>query len=146
MRSEADPLPLRDGRFLRLTMRLRLVKEAKLTRLKVDASAYQYQLDEEGRRWVFRYDYLRIPPSPYPGAHLQIRGKLRERAAPGGGTRMERLHLPTGRVALEAVIRLLVEEFGVPTAQPATVWRPVLAESEREFQRIAHQPPSGPGA
>lgn len=47
---------------------------------------------------------------------------------------------------LEGVIRLLVEEFGVPCNQPPAIWRPVLAEAERAFLEIAHQPLSGPAA
>ncbi len=47
---------------------------------------------------------------------------------------------------LEGVIRLLVEEFGVQCNQPASVWRPVLAETERSFLEIAHVPLSGPAA
>lgn len=40
----------------------------------------------------------------------------------------------------------LLKEFGVPCNQPATVWRPMLAEAERSFLEIAHQPLSGPAA
>lgn len=102
------------------------------SRLKVKTSSFQYQLDPEGEKWVFRYDYLREPPEPHPAAHLQIRGGLIEACLPDARA-LERVHFPTHRVSLEAVIRLLVEEFAVPTSEPRHVWRPVLAESESAF-------------
>lgn len=138
-----DPLPLRDRRFLRLSVTLFLARTLEGPRLKVEDSSYQYQADRDGREWIFRYDYLRIPPHHYPAAHLQIRGGLA-----GGylsaGTPLERFHFPTGRVSLEGVIRLLADQFHVPCNEPPEVWRPVLALSERLFHEIAHRPLSGP--
>ena len=52
----------------------------------------------------------------------------------------ERVHYPTGRVALEAVIRLLIEQYSVVPLQPAHIWRPLLHASETAFQEIAHKP------
>ena len=81
------------------------------TRLKVEKSVYQYQLDPDGEHWIVRYDYLRYPEEPHPGAHVQIRGSLTETAVtPVRGT-LERIHFPTGRVSIEAVIRMLVEQL-----------------------------------
>lgn len=134
-----DPLPLRDGRYLRLTIRLYVAPIAEQNRLKVAQSSYQYQLDREGDRWVFRYDYLRIPPDPHPAAHVQNNGSLAEECLPP--TRpLSRIHCPTARVSLEAVIRLLTDEFGTPCAMEPAVWRPVLSETERAFLQIAHHP------
>jgi hypothetical protein len=47
---------------------------------------------------------------------------------------------------LEGVIRLLADQFAVPCARDAAVWRPVLTEAEREFLKIAHVPLTGPDA
>ena len=55
-RGHHDPLPLTDGRYLRLTVRLYVAPVEELSRLKVASSSSQYQLDREGDRWVFRYD------------------------------------------------------------------------------------------
>ena len=140
-----DPLPLNDDRgYLRLTATLSLVQVEDRGLLKVLDSSYQYQLDEAGDRWVFRYDYLRVPPSPHPAAHLQIRGQLYENCLPGDRS-LDRVHFPSGRVSLEGVIRLLADQFDVPCNQSSELWRPVLSESERIFHEIAHLPPSGPG-
>jgi hypothetical protein len=134
-----DPLPLRDGRYLRLTVRLYIAPPAEQHRLKVAQSSFQYQLDREGDRWVFRYDYLRIPPDLHPAAHLQINGRLAEESLQPARP-LSRIHFPTSRVSLEAVIRLLADEFGTPSGTEHDVWRPVLSETERAFLQIAHYP------
>ncbi len=134
-----DPLPLRDGRYLRLTVRLYIAPPAEQNRLKVASSSYQYQLDREGERWVFRYDYLRIPPALHPAAHVQINGSLAEACLPPARS-LSRIHFPTARISLEAVIRLLADQFGTPCGAEPDVWRPVLSETERAFLQIAHHP------
>lgn len=138
-----DPLKLTDGRFLKITVFLHLAETENGRRLKVRDSSYQYQLDSDGRDWVFRYDYKRDPEHQYPPAHLHVRGALNSDALPIK-LPLERIHFPTPRVSLEAVIRLLAEGFGVPCNEPPEVWRPVLAEAEHLFSEIAHQPISGP--
>jgi hypothetical protein len=110
--------------------------------LKVVESSYQYQLDDDGTHWVVRYDYLRDPQGAHPPGHVQINGTF---AARVDGD-MRRIHLPTGRVSLEAILRLLIEDFNVPSNEPPEIWRPVLAESEAAFEEIAHRPLSGPAA
>jgi hypothetical protein len=50
------------------------------------------------------------------------------------------MHFPTGRVSMEGAIRLLVDDFAVPTATELVQWRPLLAASEAAFLDIAHQP------
>lgn len=149
LRHILDPLPLNDGRLLlRMTIDLFLARDdPRGPLLKVQKSSFQYQLDSLAEHWVFRYDYDReSDPRGHPQAHLQLRGELDERSVLARRRALERLHLPTGRMPLEGVIRLLVEEFGVPCNQPATVWRPMLADAERAFLAIAHQPLSGPAA
>jgi hypothetical protein len=143
---------LRNGHYLRITLGLYLDPEAD-DWLKVGQSSYQYQLDEGGDRWIFRYDYLRDPAGEYeqppdayrhPYAHVQIRDDLEENVlAPDEA--LETLHFPTGRISLEAVIRCLAVQFKVPCAQEEGIWLPVLTEAETLFQAIAHRPPSGPG-
>ena len=137
-------IPLNDGRYLRLSVELFLEPHNDGTRLKVDKSIYQYQLDERGDRWVVRYDYLRTPADPHPGMHVPIRGQPHEPDVLPPRATLERVHFPTGRISIEAVIRMLVEQFHVPPNEDAAVWRPVLAESEHLFQQIAHHGISGP--
>ncbi len=139
-------VPLNDGRFLRFSVVLFLEEHEGRLRLKVEKSLYQYQVDEAGDRWIVRYDYLRYPSEPHPGMHIQVRGEQQEPEVLRSGQTLERVHFPTGRVSLEAIIRLLIEQFHVPTNTEPDVWRPVLAESEKAFLRVAHQDISGPEA
>ena len=137
-RGPTDPLPLNDGRFLRISVTLHLAPSEGNRRLKVEESSYQYQLDSEGDRWVFRYDYLRHPPDSRPASHLQIRGGLTEECLPNE-VELKRVHFPTDRISLEAVIRLLADEFRTPCNSPPEVWRRLLFESESSFLQIAHR-------
>lgn len=136
---------LNNGRYLRVSIVLYREPHEGGYRLKVEQASYQYQSDEAGNRWVFRYDYRREPTDQHPATHLQVRGTLVENVALYRGV-LQRVHFPTGRVSLEAVIRLLIEQFNVPTNTALEVWRRVLAESERSFEEIAHRPLSGPSA
>ena len=142
-RSAREPLRLNDGRYLRISARLYLDRASQPNFLKVEETGFQYQLDPEGSRWIFRYDYLRNPPHAYPASHLQPNGQLGEAHA-FPDLPLKKIHLPTGRVSIEAVIRLLVEQFKVPSNNPPEVWRRVLTESERDFLKVAHQALSGP--
>lgn len=143
------PLRLNDGRFLRLMLNLSLAStEPSDTqpKLRVYSASYQYQMDSEGERWVFRYDYVRVPKDQHPASHLQIRANLTEDRCLPAGKILDRIHFPTGRTTIEGVIRLLAEQFHVRCNSPPDFWRPLLTESEREFERIAHRPLSGPAA
>lgn len=122
-----DPIPLNNGHYLRLTISLFLESG----KLKVDKSSYQYQLDpEKTSRWIFRYDYARVPLDVYPPSHLQINGLLREQASVLLG--LPDIHFPVNRISLEAVIRILIEQFKIKCNDPKH-WYKVLEESERLF-------------
>jgi hypothetical protein len=137
-----EPVPLNDGRFLRLAVGLSIFATDDGPRLKVVESSYQYQVGSEKNEWLCRYDYLGEPRDEHPQAHMQVNAKL---IAPVEHD-LHNIHFPTGRVPLEAVIRMLAEQFNVPTVEPRDRWRPILAASERAFQEIAHRPLSGPDA
>lgn len=138
-----DALLLNDGRWLRITITLYIESTDKGPRLKVKNSNIQYQMDNDGDHWIFRYDYNRESPGSRPSSHFHIRGSLSEECLQNDEV-LERLHFPTNRVSLEAVIRLLIEEFHVPSHSSPEVWRSLLAESEAAFLEIAHRSISGP--
>lgn len=144
-RKDEPPTLLRNGKYLRVLQSLSIEpSDEHGPRLKVLASVYQYAADATESNWLFRYDYVRVPPNKYPGAHLQIC-----KAAPPDlpclpAKPVERIHFPTGRVSLEAVLRLLIEDFGIEAATPEHYWRGVLRASEDEFYKIAHPPSPGP--
>jgi hypothetical protein len=141
-RGPTDPVQLTNGRYLRVAVTL-FLEPSQRNRLKVDEASFQYQIDRDASEWLFRYDYRRHPADAYAAGHLQIASKTE---IPGVTKPLHRLHFPTGRVSIESVIRLLIEDFGVPARTPAAIWRRVLAESEGSFLEIAHRPRSGPSA
>lgn len=59
---------------------------------------------------------------------------------------MGKAHIPTGRVSLEAVVRLLIDELAVQPIRPD--WERLLAGTERAFieRRGWHGQPPLPGA
>jgi hypothetical protein len=125
---------------MRVSIALWLDDSGPQTRLKVSDSSYQYQDDEAGQREILRYDYLRQPHRHEPAAHLNIYANLTVPGALPTGRPLSRVHFPTGRIALESVIRMLADDFRIPTATDETTWRPVLAASESLFAQVAHQP------
>lgn len=139
----SDPLasvPLRDGRFLDVRMGLAIYGTPDGRRLKVDQSVFQYQSSPGS--WVFRYEYNRHPVGPHPPTHLHVRGELAENCLREGEL-LEHVHFPATRVSLEAVIRLLVDQFHVPSQLKRSDLRKLLTQTEREFLDIAHRAISG---
>lgn len=78
--------------------------------------------------------------------HLQLNASLKVPNVLNDYTPLKKIHFPTSRISLEAVIRLLAEEFRVPCADEPNIWRPMLTESESLFKGIAHEAPSGPAS
>jgi hypothetical protein len=110
--------------------------------IKVSKALYQFQTEPGMRRWVFRYEYLRNPPDHHPSAHMHVRADLKEeevRVLPDKEV-LEDVHFPTERVSLEAIIRLLVDHFGIRCATPEAVWRPALLASEDAFREMQDSP------
>ena len=147
---DSKPLRLRNGRYLWLSFNLVLEdsarKEGPKRLLKVVKSAAWYAMDRACKRLVFRYEYIRTPDQDYPysGSHLHVHGTLDEESVLPENRPLYKVHFPASRVPLEAIIRLLIEDFGVPPRDDEEVWRPVLAWTEEEFRKIAHEQVSGP--
>ena len=132
---------LTNGRFLRLVVSLFLVPGGADPFLRTSLSLYQYQFDEAGDDWVFRYEYKREPDpgDSRPIGHLHVRGHLSTDGALARKQTLDRVHFPCGRPTIESVIRLLIDDFGVPSDAPEDTWRPLLAQTEREFLKVAHR-------
>ena len=135
---------LLDGRWLRIWQSLAIRNDGSGPRVKVLSSSYQFQADADGREWFFRYDYERSPQNQYPGAHLQINGVQCPGAWAPETKPLGRVHFPTRRISLEAVLRLLIEDFGVEPVRETATWRAVLVASEEQFDEIATRPSPGP--
>lgn len=140
-----DPVPLTNGNYLRVMLDCYIdLDDPRGPFVKINESSFQYQLDREGLRWVFRYEYQRNPQNLHPAAHLHIRGDLTESGVLPPDRALEKLHFATHRVGIEAVVRVLIEQFSVPARTEPSLWRPVLAASEQAFLEVAHAVPSGP--
>jgi hypothetical protein len=113
--------------------------------LTVVKSEFGLYLEPDRRKMLLHYDYVRDPKTPYPPAHVQVRGmsnvlagwRQRSDVAPRS---LERLHLPVGgrrfRPSLEDMVEfLIVEEL----ARPRSGWEAVVEHHRRLWnQRQLH--------
>ena len=88
-----NPLRFRDGRFLKITVNLAMVDTEHGRRVKVPDCSFQYQSDEAGEDWVFRYDYKHDPTNHHPPAHLHVHGNLHADVLLGSKT-LEQIRFP----------------------------------------------------
>lgn len=132
---------LMNGHYLQLIVSLYMDPDRRDQYLRTSMSLFQYQLDEAGDDWIFRYEYRREPDpgEPKPVGHLHVRGSLLSGSVLVKKQLLEHVHFPCGRPTIESVIRLLADDFHVPASAPDGLWRPALAESERDFLDVAHK-------
>jgi hypothetical protein len=119
-----DPLRLRSGQGVDYQLRLRqqfhLVREGRDWRVTTDA--YQYRLDDGTGQEMASWHWHPNTGNPHP--HLHVPG------GPAGG----RTHLPTGRVSIESVLRVLLTDLAVqPTRDHVNDFLDVLDASEAPF-------------
>jgi hypothetical protein len=119
-----DPLRLRTLHGVEYQLRLRqqfhLVPEGRAWRVTTDA--YQYRLDNVGGQELASWHWHPGTGNPHP--HLHVPG------GPAGGS----THLPTGRVSIESVIRVLLTDLGVqPARDHVSDFHDVLNASEGPF-------------
>jgi hypothetical protein len=91
---------------LRLRQQFHLVLEGRDWRVTTDA--YQYRLDDGTGLELASWHWHPSTGNPHP--HLHVTG-----APAGGGT-----HLPTGRVSIESVLRLLLVDLGARPRPPTS--------------------------
>jgi hypothetical protein len=95
---------------------------------------YEYRVLDHHHRELLVYHWQ--PGSSYLGPdhpHLHVSASLRSQVN-AHDTReigLDRLHLPTGRVTFEAVIRMLVTDFGI--APRRNDWQATLDQAETMF-------------
>jgi hypothetical protein len=94
---------------------------------KVSTVAYFYALREAGGHEIFSYQWHPLITASVTFPHLHI-----GYGAYVGRDEFHKAHLPTGRVALEDFVRLLIEEFHVPPVRDD--WPEVLQQSLTEFE------------
>jgi hypothetical protein len=91
--------------------------------------AYYYTLRETDGPEMLSYQWHPAQRSYITFPHLHLGAGLVEGE---GRNLLEGVHLPTGRVALEDFVRLLIEELGVPALRED--WEAVLERGRAEFE------------
>jgi len=145
-----------EGPILRLTVEYNCVRDGHDRYLAVDSSKVHVFVEPEGRQPLFRYEYERSMSPRLPAAHIQFHGthpELEQAMAEGGDStprakrrkrgkapiRLSALHFPVGgsrfRPALEDVMEMLIEEFGVEPEGSVRAAREVLAQSRETWRR-----------
>jgi hypothetical protein len=125
-----EPLKLRSGLlgdviYLKLRQQFRVVKDESAParrRWKVSTVAYFYQLDDCAGAELASWHWHPQTGLRYPHTHVS-------------GSRLgKQAHLPTGRVSIESVIRLLLIDLKVPAAKGhADDYQEILAKAEDDF-------------
>lgn len=87
---------------------------------RVSSRAYYYRIDARNGGELLSWHWH--PSGRFKQPHLHVAALDR------------RQHLPTGRVSLEAILRLLLTEFDVRSRQPN--WDSVLAASQAKFEEL----------
>jgi hypothetical protein len=98
---------------------------------RVRTDAYNYTVFDADEREALGYHYhprgKGEEPIPVPHLHVYQSGEMCGRFLP-------KVHLRTGRVALEDVVELLITDFGVePRHERRDDWRQILATARAQF-------------
>lgn len=118
----------RGGIHLSMIMHYRLVPaEGERGPWKVSTVAYYYNLHDAGGKEIISYQWHPESRSSATNPHLHLGA-----GALVGHAELAKAHLPTGRVALEDVIRIAITDLGADPLRPD--WQEVLAESQRAFE------------
>jgi hypothetical protein len=95
---------------------------------KVTITAYYYTLEEASRREIISFQWHPTGSGALPHPHVHL-----GHAAAVGRAELEDAHIPTGRVALEQVLRFAIDAFKLRPRR--TDWRDVLFRTRRRFEQ-----------
>lgn len=97
----------------------------------ITTARYEYALEDDQEREFLIYQWHPQGSSPVTYPHLHI-GQMA--GLPPRGLITSHTHLPTGRIALEDLLRLAIEQLGVHPRRPD--WERVLTESQAAFEAV----------
>jgi hypothetical protein len=108
---------------------------------RVTTLGYEYRVLDRREREILAYHWdPRTNRGPrYPHLHVSAEATVYRDAETLERLHLDRRHMPTGRVALESVVRLLIAEFGI--AYRFRNWSSRLAGTEAAFRNEASQWP-----
>jgi hypothetical protein len=133
---EAVSVPLKGGYYLYLNQTLKARKENTKdgTAYCLQTLAYSYRIGEGPNRqdWLIRWEYnsRETEQGFHPRHHCHLQSKM-----PCFGDRqllLAKIHVASGWVTIEEVIRFLIHELAVPPK--ADNWDEILQESEAKFR------------
>jgi hypothetical protein len=131
---DGGPYALRIGKFklprttifLTATMNYKIVEaEGDRGPYKVTTTAYQYLLEDSEESELLAYQWHPQSTRKCPHLHLGSSSKLAKKT-------INKLHLPTGRIALEQVLRLCVEDLEVVPVNKD--WDNTLSDAQKAFE------------
>lgn len=127
-----QPVALRGdvGLHLRVTQHYRIIEDPELGErgpFKCSTTAYWYSLENEQESEILAYQWHPDGSSAITWPHLHI-----GEAGHVGWPHLREAHLPTGRVALEEVLRLAIHEFAVEPLR--NDWEEVLARTKGAYE------------
>jgi hypothetical protein len=101
-------------------------------RYRVRTTEYVYQIATRDEEELLAYHWT--PEKPvgfrlYPHLHIGLVSIAKDAPIP----EFHKLHLPTSRVSLESIVRLLIDDFGVQPRR--SNWRDILDSTEAAFLR-----------
>jgi hypothetical protein len=136
-----DPTPLgRDKRFTIMAVQHYHIIQQEGARgpWKVQTAAYYYTIGEAGdrEREIFAYHWHPARPNPITFPHFHI-----YHGAEVGRDDIRKAHFPTGRVAFEDVLRLMITQFGVEPRRDD--WDAIFSQAQSSFEEWRTWPSPG---
>lgn len=131
-----DPTPLTSDPLIALTVgqNFRIIRaEGDRGPYRVTTVSYFYSLETADHREIINFQWTPESPRGMTFPHLHIGSAVTRHASLIRPRDLHKAHIPTGRVSLESVIRLAIDEFGVEPKKPA--WSDILSTSEAAFMR-----------
>jgi hypothetical protein len=125
--------PLRGGNRLHLSVAIQYevvrIDDRERGPWKISTRKYMYHVVTDDMTEVILFHWHPDGRSTQQAPHLHVGSSQLTPAS----VVSRRTHVPTGRVALEAVLELLIRDFGVVPLR--TDWEASLAESRRRFEQ-----------
>jgi len=133
--ARARPLPLKGGEFqFAMSIQYRVHEEQRASGWIVEQASYAYALFDRAGRELLVYHWHPEWAGLRPEAHLHLAAALLE--ADYKRTFAQQ-HLPTGRVGMEDVLGMLIQELGVPPNR--NDWHDTLALTKLQMNEICTQ-------
>lgn len=135
-----DPVTLRGPHQITFSasQRFRIVEaEGDRGPFNVQTISYFYEIATRAGEEVLVYHWTPETPHGRAYGHLHVGRVCIADASPLPGDRFHRLHIPTGRIPIESILRFLIEDLDVPVRRERSEdWRHILERNEQAFNEF----------